>query len=68
MGESQVIQEDVFVSDDKRYLSWTDSEGVTRFYEIVSNMADDTEYAVDKIKTAIGDIGYTVVDQARKSE
>lgn len=63
MGEEKVIQEDVFVSDDLRHLSWTDSEGVTRFYEIVANMADDTEYAVDKIKTAVGDIGYQASHQ-----
>lgn len=68
MGESLVISEDVFSSPDYRYLSWTDSNGVTRFYEIVSNMADDVEYGVDKIATAIGDIGYTVVDEARKNQ
>lgn len=63
MGESLVIQEDVFASSDLRHLSWTDSNGVTRFYEIVSDMADDVEYGVDKIATAIGDIGYQTSHQ-----
>lgn len=63
MGESLVISEDVFASADFRYLSWTDSNGVTRFYELQSDMSGDTEYAVDKIKTAIGDIAYTASHQ-----
>jgi hypothetical protein len=68
MGENLTPEGSLNVSNDLRWISWTDLEGVTRFYELQNNMSEDTAYAVNKMFTGVGNIAYTVVDEARNNQ